>query len=126
MKNFIICLLLFVNCSSLCLFAQSNNKEYIPPVQDSWNNTKADGDRSLSSSPSLFKDANFIYVYSEKQLDNLTIGITDMQGNVYHQEATTVPAGMYYAISIESLPEGQYYLSIYQGSNYMIGMFTIE
>ena len=100
-----------------------DDKTKIPP-EDKWGQN-ADGDRSLSSSPSLFKDANFVYVYSEKQLDNLTIGITDMQGNVYHQEVTTVPAGMYYAISIESLPEGQYYLSIYQGSNYMIGLFTI-
>ena len=94
-------------------------------VEDKWDK-ELDGDRSLSSSPSLFKDVNFVYVYSEKQLDNLTIGITDMQGNVYHQEVTTVPAGMYYAISIESLPEGQYYLSIYQGSNYVIGLFAVE
>ena len=66
-----------------------------------------------------------MYVYSEKQLDNLTIGITDMQGNMYHYEVITVPAGMYYAISIESLPAGQYYLCIYQGSKYVIGMFNL-
>jgi len=39
---------------------------------------------------------------------------------------TTVPAGMYYAVSIELLPAGQYYLSVYQGSNYVIGMFIKE
>ena len=83
-----------------------------------------DGDRSFSSSPSLFKDANFVYVYSEKQLDNVTIGITDMQGNTYHYEVTTIPACTYYAVSIDSLPSGQYYLCVYQGSNYVIGMFT--
>ena len=104
--------------------AQENKKD-IPPTNVKWDEEE-DPYRSLSSSPSLFKDANFVYVYSEKQLDNLTIGITDMQGNVYHQEVTTVPAGMYYAISIESLPEGQYYLSIYQGSNYVIGLFAVE
>lgn len=43
---------------------------------------------------------------------------------MYNEEVTTVPAGMYYAISIESLPIGQYYLSIYQGSNYVIGVFV--
>ena len=63
---------------------------------------------------------------SEKQLDNVTIGITDMQGNTYHYEVTTVPAGMYYAVSIESLPSGMYYLCVYQGSKYVIGMFTID
>ena len=70
-------------------------------------------------------DANLVYVYSEKQLDNVSIGITDMQGNTYHYEVTTIPAGMYYAVSIESLPAGQYYLYVYQGSNYIIGMLTI-
>ena len=111
------CCMMFI---PLQLSADENST--VISVEDKWDK-ELDGDRSLSSSPSLFKDVNFVYVYSEKQLDNLTIGITDMQGNVYHQEVTTVPAGMYYAISIESLPEGQYYLSIYQGSNYMIGIF---
>ena len=60
------------------------------PIEDGWDN-KEDGDRSLSSSPSLFKDASFVYVYSEKQLDNVTIGITDMMGNTYHYEKTTNP-----------------------------------
>lgn len=123
MKFKIIYLLLCLVALPLYVLAKDNKKEDVPPVQDCWNNDKADGDRSLSNSPSLFKDANSVYVYSEKQLDNLTIGITDMQGNVYHQEVTTVPAGMYYAISIESLPAGQYYLCIYQGSNYIIGIF---
>jgi len=31
---------------------------------------------------------------------------------------------MYYAISIESLPAGMYYLCVYQGSNYVIGTFN--
>ena len=118
-------LILFVFLGASFTVNAQENKKDIPPTNVKWDEEE-DPYRSLSSSPSLFKDANFVYVYSEKQLDNLTIGITDMQGNVYHQEVTTVPAGMYYAISIESLPEGQYYLSIYQGSNYMIGTFTIE
>ena len=63
---------------------------------------------------------------SEKQLDNVTIGITDMQGNTYHYEVTTIPACTYYAVSIDSLPSGMYYLCVYQGSNNAIGMFTID
>ena len=122
MKLKIACLILYLVALPFCIFAKSD-KETLPPVEDSWIDDKADGDRSLSSSPFLFKDATSVYVYSEKQLDNLSIGITDMQGNVYHYEVTTVPACMYYAISIESLPAGQYYLCIYQGSNYIIGIF---
>ena len=86
----------FVMCLSALSFCVSakKDKEVVPPVEDSWNDDKADGNRSLSSSPFLFKDVNCVYVYSEKQLDNLTIGITDMMGNVYHYEVTTVPACM--------------------------------
>lgn len=72
----------------------------------------------------MYQDDSNVYVYSEKQLDNITIGITDMQGNTFHYEVATVPAGIYYAISIESLPTGQYYFCIYQGSNYIIGTFS--
>ena len=49
-----------------------------------------------------------------------------MQGNTYHYEVTTIPAYTYYAVSIDSLPSGQYYLCVYQGSNYVIGMFIID
>ena len=95
-----------------------NEKKIIPPDKN-WEETE---DRDTRS-PQLYQDDSSVYVYSEKQLDNLTIGITDIQGNVYYQEVTTIPAGMYYAISIESLPIGQYYFCIYQGSNYVIGIF---
>ena len=108
----------------ICLIiSQSGYAEDPPrkiPPKDHWEETN---DRD-NSSPQLYQSESSVYVYSEKQLDNVTIGITDMQGNTYHYEVTNVPAGTYYAISIESLPEGQYYLCIYQGSNYIIGVFT--
>ena len=102
--------------------ASEDNRE-IPPVNTGWDEEE-DPDRSLSNAPSLSRDNNHVYVYYEKQLDNVTIGITDMQGNTWHYEVTTVPAGTYYAISIESLPTGMYYLCVYQGSNYVIGTFN--
>lgn len=90
------------------------------PDEQKWGTTN---ERNLNA-PQLYQDDAYVYVYSEKQLDNLTIGITDMQGNVYHQEVTTVPACAYYAVSIESIPCGMYYLCIYQGSNYVMGLFN--
>ena len=80
----------------------ADNKVPIPK-DDKWEETN---DRNIDS-PQLFQDASSVYVYSEKQLDNVTIGITDMMGNTYHYVVTTVPAGMYYAVSITSLPAGQ-------------------
>ena len=117
MKSKILFILSWLFC--LNIIHAENDKIPIPPEQG-WSTTN---DRE-NTVPQLYQDATSVYVYSVKQLDNLSIGITDMQGNVYHYEVTTVPACMYYAISIETLPAGQYYLSIYQGSNYVIGIFS--
>lgn len=108
----------------LCLIiSQSGYADDPPPKVSQTGNWEETDDRNTSS-PQLYQDESNVYVYTEKQFDNLTIGITDMAGNVYHEEVTTVLAGMYYAISIESLPAGQYYICIYQGSNYVIGVFV--
>ena len=116
MKKTIFILMTLLFCLSQQIYAEKK------PVNNGDSKWGEDNDRSLSV-PQLYQDDAYVYVYTEKQLDNLTIGITDAQGNVYHQEMTTVPACTYYAISIESLPEGTYYLSVIRGSNYVIGMF---
>lgn len=90
------------------------------PGDEHWEQS---GNRN-NNSPQLFQDDTYVYVYSEKQLDNLYIGITDTLGNVFYEETTRVLAGQYYAIPISSLPDGTYYLSIIQGSNYVIGIFS--
>ena len=110
-----ICLIL-----GLSQLYADNNKVPIPK-DDNWEET----DDRINNSPQLYQSKSFVFVYSEKQLDNVTIGITDMQGNTYHYEVTTIPACTYYAVSIDSLPNGQYYLCVYQGSKYIIGNFTI-
>ena len=99
---------LYLCCSTI--YAASDKK--VIPKDEKWEETN-DRDTSV---PQLYQDDSSVYVYSEKEVDNLTIGITDMQGNTYHYEVTTLPAGTYYAISIESLPVGQYYLCIYLGT----------
>ena len=101
-----------------CLFiSQSGYADDPPPKVSQTGKWEETNDRD-SSSPQLFQSESSVYVYSEKQLDNVTIGITDMMGNTYHYEVATIPAGMYYAVSIESLPCGQYYFCLYQGNNY--------
>ena len=99
------------------VYAEEEKK--VIPIDNEWEKTN---DRDTSS-PQLYQSESSLYVYSEKQLDNVTIGITDMRGNTYHYEVTTVPACTYYAVSIDSLPSGQYYLYVFQGSNYVIGIF---
>lgn len=79
--------------------------------------------RSLSSEPILSQDDNAIYIYSEKQLDNLSIEIKDLSGNVVYSTVTTVPAGIAYPNSITTLPKGEYLFTITQGNNYIIAYF---
>lgn len=80
-------------------------------------------DRSISSEPILSQDDNAIYIYSEKQLDNLSIEIKDLSGNVVYSTVTTVPAGIAYPNSITTLPKGEYLFTITQGNNYIIAYF---
>ena len=119
MKTFLLILTGLVFCLNTML-AEGKPKDPLPPF-----GTGDDTENRDISSPQLYQSESSVYVYSEKQLDSVTIGITDMQGNTYHYEVTTIPACTYYAVSIDSLPSGQYYLCVYQGSNYVIGMFTI-
>ena len=114
--------LLFVYmCLILGLSQLYADNDKVPiPKDDNWEET----DDRNNDDPQLYQSESSVYVYSEKQLDNVTIGITDMQGNTYHYEVTTIPACTYYAVSIDSLPSGQYYLCVYQGSKYVIGIFT--
>lgn len=86
-------------------------------------NWDIEDDRSISSEPILSQDANNIYIYSEKQLDNLSIEIKDLSGNVVYSTVTTVPAGVEYPISIATLPKGEYFFTIAEDNNYMIGYF---
>lgn len=80
----------------LCLvISQSGYADDPPPKVSQTGNWEETNDRN-NSSPQLYQDKSNVYVYSEKQLDNLSIGITDMQGNLYYEEVTTVPAGIYY------------------------------
>ena len=109
---------------TFCLvISQSGYAEDPPPKIPQSGKWEETNDRNISS-PQLYQSESSVYVYYEKQLDNVTIGITDMQGNTWHYEVTTVPACTYYAVSIDSLPAGMYYLCIYQGSNYVIGVFN--
>ena len=105
------------------IISQSGYADDPPPKKIPKTNKWEETNERDTNSPQLYQSESSVYVYSEKQLDNQSIGITDMQGNTWYYEVTTIPACTYYAVSIESLPEGQYYLCIYQGSNYVIGIF---
>lgn len=80
--------------------------------------------RSIPSIPTLSQDDNAIYIYSDKELDNLCIEIKDLSGEIVYSTVATVAAGTEYPTSITSLPEGDYLFVITQGRKYIVGNFT--
>lgn len=92
----------------------------IKSQKDNW---KCEDDRS-STSPYLSMDDESVYIYSEKQLDGVYVAITDNRGHVFYTGMVNIPAGMDYAISIETLPKGEYSITLMQGNRYIIGEFT--
>lgn len=81
-------------------------------------------DRSISSEPTLSQDDNAIYIYSDKELEDLSIQIKDLSGNIVYSTIATVPAGIEYPTAIGTLPQGDYLFVIAQGSKYIVGHFT--
>lgn len=92
-------------------------------VVDSWSEKE---DRTIPSSPSLSIDDSNIYLYSEKQLDGLTVQIINARGIVLYNDMINILAGIEYPISIESLPKGNYQIYISQEDNYIVGYFEIS
>lgn len=83
-----------------------------------------DNRSAISSEPTLSQDDNAIYIYSDKELEDLSIQIKDLSGNIVYSTIATVPAGIEYPTAIGTLPQGDYLFVIAQGSKYIVGHFT--
>lgn len=82
--------------------------------------------RSLSSSPTLIKEGNMLLILSDKVLENLSIAITTEDGRQVCLELTNVTVDMEYVIPIDMIPVGGYYITVMQGTNYVIGYFRVD
>ena len=106
----------------LALFGTVAYAENIP-VKDNWANEV--DNRSLSSCPTLIKEGNTLFILSDKVLDNLSIIITSEDGRQICLELTNVTVDMEYVIPVDMLPAGNYYITVMQGMNYVIGYFHV-
>lgn len=114
LKGFILGVILFTLIpTSICAIHVSDKN---------WG--RADDRSVISSEPVLSQDEDAIYIYSRKQLDNLSIEIKDLSGNVVYSTVVTIPAGTEYPTSITSLPKGECLFTITKGQNYIVGYFT--
>lgn len=110
-------------CLVLTMFGIVAYAEKIP-VNKNWENTL--GARFLSSSPTLVKEGNTLLVQSDKVLENLAITIASEDGRKVCLELTNVTVDMEYVIPIDMLPVGGYYITVMQGTNYVIGYFRVD
>ena len=110
-------------CLALTLFGTVTYAENIP-VNNNWANEV--DNRSVSSYPTLVKEGNTLLVQSDKVLENLSITIVSEDGRKVCLELTNVTVDMEYVIPIDMLPVGGYYITVMQGTNYVIGYFRVN
>lgn len=106
---------------NICLSITAENVVTIPEIK--W---EEDNERAIISTPQLSIDDSFLYIYSEKQLDNATISIKDTNGNIIYSIVTTIPAYQTYSIPVLSLNNGEYTFSLHNGNKYIIVDISID
>lgn len=119
MKNILLVLTAFLFLIPSELIAENT----ITSIESKWNTTD---ERSISFSPQLSIDEQNIYIYSEKELNDLEVIIKDSLGNVIYYNVTTVPECTTYSIDITDFGKGDYTIQMIEASNYLIGSIHIE
>lgn len=118
LKRFLISLCCFI-LLSLSTMVYGENIE----IKNQWNDEF--GDRSLSSSPTLIKEGSTLLILSDKFLENLSVTIMGEDGRQVYLELHNVVVDMEYSILVDTLPVGNYYITVMQGNNYIIGYFHV-
>lgn len=119
MKNAVLVLTAFLFLFPYKLMAENK----VISIEDGWN---IEDERSISFAPQLSIDEQNIYIYSEKELNDLEVIIKDSLGNVIYYNVTTVSGYTTYPILIDNWSKGKYTMQIKKGSRYMQGIIRIE
>ena len=118
MKNAVLVLTAFLLLFPYKLMAENK----VISIEDGWNIEE----RSISFAPQLSIDEQNIYIYSEKELNDLEVIIKDSLGNVIYYNVSTVSECTTYPIDITDFRKGYYTIQIIEASNYLIGSIHIE
>lgn len=119
MKNAVLVLTAFLFLFPYKLMAENK----VISIEDGWN---IEDERSISFAPQLSIDEQNIYIYSEKELNDLEVIIKDSLGNVIYYNVSTVSECTTYPIDITDFRKGYYTIQIIEASNYLIGSIHIE
>ena len=119
MKNAVLVLTAFLFLFPYELMAENK----VISIEDGWD---IENDRSISFAPQLSIDEQNIYIYSEKELNDLEVIIKDSLGNVIYYNVTTVSEYTTYPILIDNWNKGEYTIQLKKESSYMQGIIRIE
>ena len=119
MKNAVLVLTAFLLLFPYKLMAENK----VISIEDGWD---IENDRSISFVPQLSIDEQNIYIYSEKELNDLEVIIKDSLGNVIYYNVTTVSEYTTDPILIDNWNKGEYTIQLKKGSRYMQGIIRIE
>jgi len=119
MKNAVLVLAAFLLLFPYELMAENK----VISIEDKWD---IENDRSISFVPQLSIDGQNIYIYSEKELNDLEVIIKDSLGNVIYYNVTTVSEYTTYPILIDNWNKGEYTIQLKKESSYMQGIIRIE
>ena len=117
-KMMMTIILLFLSSTAIA-------ENVITEDEKKWN---PENERTITSAPKLSIDDSFLYIYTEKQLDNATISIQNANGNIIYSIVTTIPACQTYSIPVSSLNNGKYTFSLTMcnGNKYILADILID
>lgn len=81
-------------------------------------------ERSITLKPTATIDGNVIRIYSDMMVDNVTIVIKDLFGNIVYSSADETPSRCH-IFEIYDLPKGNYRLELEIGDMAFYGIFSI-
>ena len=119
MKNAVLVFTAFLFLFPYKLMAENT----LVSIEGTWD---IEDDRSISFAPQLSIDEQNIYIYSEKELNDLGVIIKDSFGHIIYYNVSTVSECTTYSIDITDFRKGYYTIQIIEASNYLIGSIHIE
>ena len=105
MKNAVLVLTAFLFLFPYKLMAENT----LVSIEGTWD---IEDDRSISFAPQLSIDEQNIYIYSEKELNDLGVIIKDSFGHIIYYNVSTVSECTTYSIDITDFRKGYYTIQI--------------
>lgn len=116
MKNYMKYLLLLFFFAPISIWADT------VPIEGRWDESDL---RSVSPVPfTVEKEGNTLYIFSNKQVENVLIRIVSADGVVFYEDTKTFSATQNVSLSLTGFPEGMYTIEFLHQYGYLSGEFV--